>query len=134
MAKNTTAIDVVSPEEEDRLNAELGEPDKTEEQEEQEEQLPETDQAEEELITPYKAAQVIMAELQLELPPQMIYTYVKNGAFGEEAKETKRITAKAAIEWGKALQERRNKRATKKTETAKKDLDQQADAQVTEVE
>jgi hypothetical protein len=109
----------------------------TEPTEEQDEQQPETDQvetAEEALITPYKAAQIILDELQLEIPPQMVYTYVKNGAFGDEAKTSKRITATAAIEWGKALKERRAAKAAKAQATTKKDLEQPVDAQVTEVE
>jgi hypothetical protein len=102
-----------------------------------EEQQPETDQvetAEEALITPYKAAQIILDELQLEIPPQMVYTYVKNGAFGDEAKITKRITATAAIEWGKALKERRAAKESRKQAAAKKDLEQPVDAPVVEVE
>ena len=98
---------------------------------EQDEQQPETDQVEEKPITPYRAAQIIMDELSLEIPPQMVYTYVKNGAFGDEAKITKRITATAAIEWGKKIKERREAKDNKKAATAKKDLEQKP---VTEVE
>jgi len=101
---------------------------------EQDEQQPETDQVEqveEKPITPYRAAQIIMDELSLEIPPQMVYTYVKNGAFGDEAKVTKRITATAAIEWGKKIKERREAKDNKKAATAKKDLEQKP---VTEVE
>src|SRR4249920_1670448 len=73
------------------------------------EQQPETD-----LISPYKAAQLIEAELQITVPPQMVYTYVKNGAFGEEAKTTKRISPKDALDWARALDKRRKDREAKK--------------------
>jgi hypothetical protein len=66
----------------------------------------------EEWITPYKAAKLINEQLGLDIPPQMVYTYVKNGSL--DSNEEKRVQLTTALEWAKELQERRNKRATAK--------------------
>jgi len=133
MAKNITAT-IPATDETDETTVVVEAPEKADTEEAPEEQKPETDKAEEALITPYKAAQIIEAELGLTVPPQMVYTYVKNGAFGEEAKTSKRVTARAAIEWGQALKDRRAAKETKKTADAKKDRGEPVEATVTEVE
>lgn len=132
------AEEIVTPEEEARLDETLNEGDDERDELPEDEQRPETD-AVEDLVTPYKAAKYINDQLGteagwVEIPPQMVYTYVKNGSLAStEVAGQKRVTLTDALEWGKKLVARRAERDTKKTEKAEKELAAK-DQEVTEVE
>ena len=82
----------------------------------------------EDRITPYKAAALINEQLGLDVPPQMLYTYVKNDKIPHV---DRKILPADALKWGEELKARRAERAQKAEAKAKAELE---GAEVTEAE
>ena len=87
-----------------------------------------TEATTEDRITPYKAAALINEQLGLDVPPQMLYTYVKNDKIPNV---DKKILPADALKWGEELKARRAERAQKAEAKAKAELE---GAEVTEAE